>query len=1102
MYPPTTSESSARDSSFESSAGPSHKRYRYPATTVTSSIHAIRALVPSHADLILPCKRFRDSISPEDRIEEDIDTDVLKDIKADATAVKVTVDRDVETGFDVGIGMEINVGVDVKDEVESRDRGTMEVGVDVAAEIDIPNGMLIPDARIEDIKMGQRELEARSLIAGGERASLLDQVASLERSNVRLRGTMMMERSRDDRFQQHVRFIESELRQIRRFCYYDRMRFRRLEIFANMTITHSGMTQEAIEELVNRRVEEALAPYKATCAANALEAENQSQNIIDGDNGNGGDGNRGNGNSEDGNGGNGNPNENDRGARPVARECTYQDFMKCQPLNFKGMEGVYGLIRWFEKMETVFHIINCLEKYQVKEPLELKLMAKVYCPRIEIQKMELELWNLIIKNNDLAAYTQRYQELTMMCTMMVPEEEDRVEKFIGGLPDNIQGNVIATEPTILQDAVRSANNLMDQKLKGYAMKNAENKRKFANIQKDNRGQQPPNKRQNVGVELGSFDVIIGMDRLANHHVLQGSRVYSKIDLRSSYHQIRVREEEILKTTFRTRYGHYEFQVMPFGLTNSPTSEKANAAFQMLKQKLCSAPILALPEGSENFVVYYDASRKGLGAVLMQREKVIAYASRQLKIHERNYTTLDLELRAVVFALKIVEHETTKIVRAVERLRLQDSLSSGKGERDEARKEENFGTKDPCVEDCDAYDSDVDEFPTAQTMFMANLSSGDYGHDEAGPSHDSDVLYEVHDHDHYQDALCEYHKGHEMHYNVQSNHDVDSHADYSSENNMTPYDQYVKDIEVPVVQNNASYVPNDTYTMIDDELYEPNAHLVTTPGHVVLSNTPNAELAAYKEQVELYERRAKFELTERELKIHDQLKSVISDRNFKEENLKKELHSVKLQLAATINRNKSMRQLTPEQLYWSEDHLIIKAEALKEQTNRSTTTLTVYPPNTPAKLVPKVLRKEVKEMSDGWDELEADLNQHVVARKHDEIVQKNLLIANENLIAECVSREVFHVAFNSEFNVSRFTEMQNAHNVVKTRCLELEAELSKLHEKVEDFIPMGSKEETERLKRKGLNLEKEQVKKQKSSEEAPEIETTTKEFTEEKIKEMM
>ncbi|GJU22991.1 putative reverse transcriptase domain-containing protein [Tanacetum coccineum] len=84
-------------------------------------------------------------------------------------------------------------------------------------------------------------------------------------------------------------------------------------------------------------------------------------------------------------------------------------------------------------------------------------------------------------------------------------------------------------------------------------------------------------------------------------------------------------------------------------------EKEENAFQLIKQKLCSAPILALPEGSEDFVVYCDASHKGLGVVLMQREKVIAYASRQLKIHEKNYTTHDLELGSVVFALKIWRH---------------------------------------------------------------------------------------------------------------------------------------------------------------------------------------------------------------------------------------------------------------------------------------------------------------------------------------------------------------------------------------------------------------------------------------------------------------
>ncbi|GJY63167.1 putative reverse transcriptase domain-containing protein [Tanacetum coccineum] len=89
--------------------------------------------------------------------------------------------------------------------------------------------------------------------------------------------------------------------------------------------------------------------------------------------------------------------------------------------------------------------------------------------------------------------------------------------------------------------------------------------------------------------------------------------------------------------------------------DSSVSRKAEAAFQLLKQKLCSAPILALPEGSENFGVYCDASHKGLGAILMQKEKVIAYASQQLKVHEQNYTTHDLELGAVVFALNMWRH---------------------------------------------------------------------------------------------------------------------------------------------------------------------------------------------------------------------------------------------------------------------------------------------------------------------------------------------------------------------------------------------------------------------------------------------------------------
>ncbi|GJZ93499.1 putative reverse transcriptase domain-containing protein, partial [Tanacetum coccineum] len=84
-------------------------------------------------------------------------------------------------------------------------------------------------------------------------------------------------------------------------------------------------------------------------------------------------------------------------------------------------------------------------------------------------------------------------------------------------------------------------------------------------------------------------------------------------------------------------------------------EEHELAFQTLKDNLCNGPVLALPDGPEDFVVYCDASGKGLGCVLMQIGKVIAYASRQLKIHEKNYTTHDLELGAVVFALKIWRH---------------------------------------------------------------------------------------------------------------------------------------------------------------------------------------------------------------------------------------------------------------------------------------------------------------------------------------------------------------------------------------------------------------------------------------------------------------
>nr|GEW98104.1 putative reverse transcriptase domain-containing protein [Tanacetum cinerariifolium] len=624
-------------------------------------------------------------------------------------------------------------------------------------------------------------------------------------------------------------------------------------------------------------------------------------------------------NSSNGDGSHGSHAENPRNMH-IARPCYYADFMMCHPLNFKGTEGAVGLTRWIEKMESVFNISRCAVENQVKFATCTLLDATLTWWNGQIRTLGHDAYTMTwIKDNDIPAYTNRFQELALIYTKFVSNETEKVDKYISGLPDNIYGNVKSLKPKTLDETIELANDLMDQKLcthnvaKAYNLGSAEKKTYDGNAPKGNgcfecgnpghfkrdcpklnnknegngnaqgwvyavgnaerngdsnvvtgtfllnnryasilfdtgadrsfvstafsslidiiptpldnhyaveladgkilrrhhavivcdeklvrvpfgnetlvfRGEEsyigresrltviscykvqeymakgchvflaqisatkeddksegkqvkdvpiiqdfpevfpenlpglPPARPVEFQIDLipgdapvarapyrlapsemkelskqlhelsdkgfirpssspwgapvlfvkkkdGSFGMCIDYKELNKLTVknryplpriddlfdqLQGSSIYSKIDLRSGYHQFRAREQDISKTAFRTRYGHYEFQVMPFGLTNAPAvfmdlmnrvfkpyldkfvivfiddiliysknekehEEHLKAILGLLKEEKL-APILALPEGSEDFVVYCDASHKGLGAVLMQREK--------------------------------------------------------------------------------------------------------------------------------------------------------------------------------------------------------------------------------------------------------------------------------------------------------------------------------------------------------------------------------------------------------------------------------------------------------------------------------------------------
>ncbi|GJX12181.1 reverse transcriptase domain-containing protein [Tanacetum coccineum] len=205
-----------------------------------------------------------------------------------------------------------------------------------------------------------------------------------------------------------------------------------------------------------------------------------------------------------------NPNRNTGPTRtPIARKGNYKEFISCQPFYFNGTKGAVGLIRWFERTESVFSRSNCAEENKVTfatgtltddalswwnayaQPIgieqankitwtELKMiLTNKYCPRTEVRKMEDEFYNLTVKGNDLKTYVRRFQELAVLCPNMVPNTEKLMEVFIRGLPRSIEGNVTASKPQTLEEAITITHRLIYHVKKHTPVQvSSDHKRKF------------------------------------------------------------------------------------------------------------------------------------------------------------------------------------------------------------------------------------------------------------------------------------------------------------------------------------------------------------------------------------------------------------------------------------------------------------------------------------------------------------------------------------------------------------------------------------------------------------------------------------------------
>ncbi|GKB72691.1 putative reverse transcriptase domain-containing protein [Tanacetum coccineum] len=340
-----------------------------------------------------------------------------------------------------------------------------------------------------------------------------------------------------------------------------------------------------------------------------------------------------------------------------------------------GPTAIKSVFRISEYAERRLNVVNGKSWTDMR-----KMMMEEFCPDEEVQRLENELRSLKLRDTNIAAYTQRFNELALLCPEAVPTEKKKVKLYIKGLPENIKGETTSSRPTVLNEAVRMAHTLMEQKLQAKAERIAEsNKRKWENnnnnnnrrnyrnnnYHNQNNNQRHGNARaltttQNVGERTHKLGVASKMEPLGT----RSKNVVSGTNARSAVVCYECGERGHKSNACPKRADRQGGNVR--GLP-PPDKELLEKGFIRRAFLLGETPVVVhkndrtdlylWPEGMTEKLrlLYYDASHKGYGAILMQREKVIVYASRQLKKHEENYTTHDLELGAIVFSLRLWRH---------------------------------------------------------------------------------------------------------------------------------------------------------------------------------------------------------------------------------------------------------------------------------------------------------------------------------------------------------------------------------------------------------------------------------------------------------------